>query len=106
MRSVVIGVWPTLCVLYFVASVGALSGPNVCTKEQKHNKTLWITYSRPYQIRTTTWCLNIPPRCSVYRTMYGISNKQIVKEEIDVVKRCCFGYEEKNGECVCKLTNL
>ncbi|GFQ97306.1 hypothetical protein TNCT_300601 [Trichonephila clavata] len=44
-----------------------LTGPNICSKEEKSNLTLWISYSRPYQIRTTTWCFHVPPRCSTYR---------------------------------------
>ncbi|GIY58031.1 putative multiple epidermal growth factor-like protein 10 [Caerostris darwini] len=86
----------------FIVSILAteLTGPNICSREEKTDHTVWVSYSRPQHIRTVTWCFNVPPRCSTYRTLYVTAYKQEVRQKVNVTKYCCDGYEEKDGICV------
>jgi len=84
-----------------------LSGPNVCKKREFYTVEVVTTELQTYQERTTSWCVNWPPKCSTYRLKHKTVNKTSNIEKERIVRSCCDGYKrdlQSNG-CVpeCKL---
>jgi hypothetical protein len=44
-----------------------LDGENVCIDQKVENKTVNITYLESVNVKEYTWCLQIPPRCAVWK---------------------------------------
>ncbi|CAG0920227.1 unnamed protein product [Notodromas monacha] len=55
-----------------------LKGANVCTKQETYVDTVKVSYHKPYQVRTHTWCLAVPPRCTKYKIAYKIGYRNEV----------------------------
>lgn len=48
-----------------------------------------VTEKQPYQERTNTWCLAVPPRCSKYQIKFRTVNKTQILMKERVVFECC-----------------
>lgn len=48
-----------------------------------------VTEKQPYQERTSTWCLAVPPRCSTYKIRFRTVNKTQIIHKERVVFECC-----------------
>lgn len=48
-----------------------------------------VTEKQPYQERTSTWCLAVPPRCSTYKIRFRTVNKTQILMKERVVFECC-----------------
>ena len=48
-----------------------------------------VTEKQPYQERTNTWCLAVPPRCSTYKIRFKTVNKTQILMKERVVFECC-----------------
>ncbi|KAL3222388.1 hypothetical protein MRX96_050010, partial [Rhipicephalus microplus] len=81
-------------IIVFPTSFTLDDGPNVCTKQESYLTTVRVSYNKPYQVRTYTWCLAFPPRCSKYRIAHTVAYKTEAKETTRSVKVCCKGYVE------------
>lgn len=44
------------------------SAGNICTREEPYEELLQVPEVQPVRVRTSTWCLEIPPRCPSYKT--------------------------------------
>lgn len=67
-----------------------LSGSNVCSKTLHYIIKVTIYKKENYVERVQEWCLNIPPRCSVYK----LKNRRVVDKtgytiRCRKVKECC-----------------
>lgn len=41
---------------------------NICTREEPYVEVAEVPEVQPVRVRTSSWCLDIPPRCSSYKT--------------------------------------
>lgn len=41
---------------------------NICTREEPYVEVVQVPEVQPVRVRTSSWCLEIPPRCSSYKT--------------------------------------
>lgn len=48
-----------------------------------------VTEQQPYQERSQTWCLAVPPRCSTYKIKFKTVNKTQILMKERVVFECC-----------------
>lgn len=48
-----------------------------------------VTEKQPYQERTSTWCLAVPPRCSTYKIRFRTVNKTQIIHKERVIFECC-----------------
>ncbi|PNF32168.1 hypothetical protein B7P43_G00723 [Cryptotermes secundus] len=75
-----------------VLSVAELTGENVCHKRETYTVTLRVTVKEPVHVKTYTWCLKVPPRC----TKYKVEMRDRIKIQTEVRERvvdvCCAGY--------------
>ncbi|CAH2105242.1 unnamed protein product [Euphydryas editha] len=90
----------TILVAVVVTEVVALSGPNVCTVQQKYNITKRVKYRAPMSIRTYEWCFSMPPRCSKWSTEMRDLTRLETEVRIAEVAVCCPGYKMKDVSCV------
>ncbi|XP_045446874.1 mucin-5AC-like [Melitaea cinxia] len=90
----------TMLVIVIVTEVVALSGPNVCTVQQKYNITKRVKYRAPMSIRTYEWCFSMPPRCSKWSTEMRDLTRLETEVRIAEVAVCCPGYKMKDVSCV------
>ncbi|KAG1679193.1 Protein draper [Nymphon striatum] len=74
---------------------------NVCTKQEEYLTTKVVSYMKPYQERTFTWCWAFPPRCSKYRLRYSKEKKTEIVKNYRTKLICCDGYvENSNDACI------
>uniref|UniRef100_A0A1Y9J0J9 EMI domain-containing protein n=1 Tax=Anopheles quadriannulatus TaxID=34691 RepID=A0A1Y9J0J9_ANOQN len=94
-----------LLVLLITSRVCSLQGDNVCYRYESYTETETIPRNQTVQVLTRQWCLEIPPRCTSYRTEI---KEVFVKQNITKTRRvefCCEGYQERRtgngtiGEC-------
>ncbi|MPC10674.1 Multiple epidermal growth factor-like domains protein 11 [Portunus trituberculatus] len=60
-----------------------------------------VSYSKAYQVRTYTFCLSIPPKCSKYKIAYKTSFKRQSQTKTRTVNVCCSGYTRVPAEDRC-----
>ena len=48
-------------------SAVVLDGPNVCIDQREENRTVNVTYLASERVKEWKWCVNIPPKCPVWR---------------------------------------
>ncbi|EDW03233.1 GH17254 [Drosophila grimshawi] len=41
---------------------------NICTREEPYVEVVQVPEVQPVRVRTSSWCLEIPPRCSSFQT--------------------------------------
>ena len=51
-----------------IANASIISENHICTREENYVEELRTPSMEPVRIRSSTWCLEFPPRCSSYRT--------------------------------------
>ncbi|XP_053663400.1 laminin subunit beta-1-like [Anopheles marshallii] len=99
------GVLSVLLVLLITSQVCSLQGDNVCYRYESYAETETIPRNQTVQVLTRQWCLEIPPRCTSYRTEI---KEVFVKQNVTKTRRvefCCEGYQERrtgngtSGEC-------
>ncbi|XP_058056753.1 uncharacterized protein LOC131208121 [Anopheles bellator] len=72
----------------------SLEGDNVCYRYESYTETETIPRNQTVQVLTRQWCLEIPPRCTSYRTEI---KEVFVKQNVTKTRRvefCCEGYQE------------
>lgn len=55
-----------------------LEDNHICTKEEEYVEEIRTPSMQPVKIRTSTWCLEFPPRCSNYKT----EMREVVKVQV------------------------
>uniref|UniRef100_A0A182M698 EMI domain-containing protein n=1 Tax=Anopheles culicifacies TaxID=139723 RepID=A0A182M698_9DIPT len=99
------GAVSVLLVLLISSQVCSLQGDNVCYRYESYTETETIPRNQTVQVLTRQWCLEIPPRCTSYRTEI---KEVFVKQNVTKTRRvefCCEGYQERRtgngttGEC-------
>ncbi|EDO63420.1 AGAP009760-PA, partial [Anopheles gambiae str. PEST] len=78
-----------LLVLLITSRVSSLQGDNVCYRYESYTETETIPRNQTVQVLTRQWCLEIPPRCTSYRTEI---KEVFVKQNITKTRRvefCC-----------------
>ena len=53
---------------------------HICTKEEEYVEEVHTPTMQPVKIRTATWCLEFPPRCSNYKT----EMREVLKVQVGV----------------------
>ncbi|ALC39615.1 nimA, partial [Drosophila busckii] len=66
---------------------------NICTREEPYVEHLEIPEIQPVRVRTTSWCLEIPPRCASYKTEMREVMRVQKLNKTRLVRFCCQGYE-------------
>ncbi|EDW11899.2 uncharacterized protein Dmoj_GI12658, isoform A [Drosophila mojavensis] len=66
---------------------------NICTREEPYEELLQVPEVQPVRVRTSTWCLEIPPRCPSYKTEMREVMKVQRLNKTRTVRFCCQGYE-------------
>lgn len=51
---------------------------HICTREEEYVEEMRTPSMQPVKIRTATWCLEFPPRCSNYKT----EMREVVKVQV------------------------
>lgn len=51
-----------------------------------------VSEKQAYQERESTWCWNVPPKCSKYKIKFKTVNKTQSLPKTRVVKSCCGNY--------------
>ncbi|XP_045583404.1 protein draper isoform X1 [Procambarus clarkii] len=74
------------------STVAALSGPNVCTKQETFTSYVNVSYTKAYRVRTYTYCFSLPPKCSKYKIAYKTSFKTQSQTKTRTVDVCCSGF--------------
>ncbi|EDW27365.1 GL20463 [Drosophila persimilis] len=47
----------------------SIQGPgNICIREEPYVEHIQVPEMQPVRVRTSSWCMEIPPRCSTYKT--------------------------------------
>ena len=54
------------------------SDNHICSREEDYIEQLHIPSIQPVRIRSSTWCMEFPPRCSSYKT----EMRQIMKTQV------------------------
>lgn len=81
-----------LLAAHVVLGVAELSGENVCLRRETYNVTLRVVVKEPVQVKTYTWCLKIPPRCTKYKVEMRDRLKTQTEMRHRVVDTCCDGH--------------
>ncbi|XP_073823616.1 nimrod A isoform X2 [Musca autumnalis] len=82
----------------------SLEDKHICTREEEYVEQIRSPSMQPVKIRTATWCLEFPPRCSNYQT----EMREIVKVQnitkTRTIRFCCAGYDGNLSinDTVCK----
>jgi len=63
---------------------------NICTREEPYVEVVQVPEVQPVRVRTSTWCLDIPPRCSSYKTeMREVMRVQVSVASVKLVQAMC-----------------
>uniref|UniRef100_A0A182JHI1 Uncharacterized protein n=1 Tax=Anopheles atroparvus TaxID=41427 RepID=A0A182JHI1_ANOAO len=89
--------WTVILVLHLLITSQpyALEGDNVCYRYESYTETETVPRNQTVQVLTRQWCLEIPPRCTSYRTEI---KEVFVKQNVTKTRRvefCCEGYQEQ-----------
>lgn len=50
-------------------TLASIQGPgNICIREEPYVEQIQIPEMQPVRVRTSSWCMEIPPRCATYKT--------------------------------------
>lgn len=61
-----------------ILSNNSLEDNHICTREEEYVEEMRTPSMQPVKIRTATWCLEFPPRCSNYKT----EMREVVKVQV------------------------
>ncbi|XP_035781699.1 abnormal pharyngeal pumping eat-20-like [Anopheles albimanus] len=92
-----VAIFFTLQCLITPSIVLSLEGDNVCYRYESYTETETIPRNQTVQVLTRQWCLEIPPRCTSYRTEI---KEVFVKQNVTKTRRvefCCEGYQEQRS---------
>ncbi|XP_075150064.1 nimrod A isoform X2 [Haematobia irritans] len=87
-----------------VSTTTASEDKHICTREEEYVEQVRTPSMQPVKIRTSTWCMEFPPRCSNYQT----EMREIVKVQnvtkTRTIRFCCAGYDGNLSinDTVCK----
>ncbi|XP_039950579.1 uncharacterized protein LOC120768100 isoform X3 [Bactrocera tryoni] len=77
---------------------------HICVREETYVEQLKVPTMQPVRIRSSQWCMEIPPRCSNYKTEMRevVQIKNVTKTR--TIRFCCAGYEGNISinDTVCK----
>ncbi|XP_037911528.1 uncharacterized protein LOC119651809 isoform X2 [Hermetia illucens] len=86
------------------AAVAVNSTDHVCFREETVTELIRVPVQQEVKVRSSSWCLEIPPRCSNYKTeMREVIKLQNVTKTKSI-EYCCEGYAEitSGNETICK----
>lgn len=64
---------------------------NICTREEPYVELLQVPEVQPVRVRTSSWCLDIPPRCASFKTeMREVMRTQVSVYQV-VLPACLLG---------------
>lgn len=50
-------------------ALASIQGPgNICIREEPYVEHVQVPEMQPVRVRTSSWCMEIPPRCATYKT--------------------------------------
>lgn len=81
-----------LLAAHIALSVAVLTGDNVCHKRGTYNVTIRVVVKEPMQVKTYTWCLKVPPRCTKFKVEMRDRFKIQTEMRERVLDICCAGY--------------
>ncbi|KAH8378416.1 hypothetical protein KR093_011253, partial [Drosophila rubida] len=79
---------PTAMALPSIQAAG-----NICTREEPYEEVIQVPELQPVRVRTSSWCLDIPPRCSSFKTEMREVMRVQKLNKTRTVRFCCQGYE-------------
>ncbi|XP_062120992.1 uncharacterized protein LOC133835120 isoform X1 [Drosophila sulfurigaster albostrigata] len=79
---------PTAMALPSIQAAG-----NICTREEPYEEVIQVPEVQPVRVRTSSWCLDIPPRCSSFKTEMREVMRMQKLNKTRTVRFCCQGYE-------------
>lgn len=53
---------------------------NICTREEPYVELLQVPEVQPVRVRTSSWCLDIPPRCASFKT----EMREVMRTQVSV----------------------
>ncbi|XP_002133218.2 uncharacterized protein NimA isoform X1 [Drosophila pseudoobscura] len=83
----------------------SVQGPgNICIREEPYVEHIQVPEMQPVRVRTSSWCMEIPPRCSTYKTEMREVMKVQKLNKTRTVRFCCQGYEGNlsDSQATCK----
>ncbi|XP_068150842.1 LOW QUALITY PROTEIN: uncharacterized protein NimA [Drosophila tropicalis] len=81
------------------------TGPgNICIREEPYVEVVQVPEMQPVRVRSSSWCLEIPPRCATYKTEMREVMKVQRLNKTRTVRFCCQGYEGNlsDSQATCK----
>ncbi|XP_030377147.1 uncharacterized protein LOC115626037 [Scaptodrosophila lebanonensis] len=85
-------------------AAGLAMEANICTREEHYVEHVPVPEMQPVRVRTSSWCLEIPPRCATYKTEMREVMKVQKLNKTRTVRFCCEGYEGNlsDSKAICK----
>ncbi|KAH8287892.1 hypothetical protein KR018_006537 [Drosophila ironensis] len=86
-------------------TLASIQGPgNICIREEPYVEHIEIPEIQPVRVRTSSWCMEIPPRCATYKTEMREVMRVQKLNKTRTVRFCCQGYEGNlsDSQATCK----
>ncbi|EDV31977.1 uncharacterized protein Dana_GF14272 [Drosophila ananassae] len=86
-------------------TLASIQGPgNICIREEPYVEQIQIPEMQPVRVRTSSWCMEIPPRCATYKTEMREVMRVQKLNKTRTVRFCCQGYEGNlsDSQATCK----
>ncbi|XP_017132154.1 uncharacterized protein LOC108149230 isoform X1 [Drosophila elegans] len=83
----------------------SIQGPgNICIREEPYVEHVQVPEMQPVRVRTSSWCMEIPPRCATYKTEMREVMRVQKLNKTRKVRFCCQGYEGNlsDSQATCK----
>lgn len=90
----------TVVHVMIIPSLGDLEGPNVCDKVEEITLTITKQVTIPYKVKTTSWCITPPFKCSKEGTAYKMESQDVPVLVNRTVKICCEGFGQRDNLCL------
>ncbi|XP_047736157.1 protein draper isoform X3 [Hyalella azteca] len=91
-----------IALIIIPVATNALTGPNVCSKQETYTSLVNVSVVKAYRVRTYVFCLSIPPKCSKYKMNYKTAYQTQSQTKTRTVDVCCSGYTRVPAEDRCK----
>ncbi|KAH8238999.1 hypothetical protein KR038_011824, partial [Drosophila bunnanda] len=86
-------------------ALASIQGPgNICIREEPYVELIQVPEMQPVRVRTSSWCMEIPPRCATYKTEMREVMRVQKMNKTRTVRFCCQGYEGNlsDSQATCK----
>ncbi|KAH8410150.1 hypothetical protein KR009_007025 [Drosophila setifemur] len=83
----------------------SIQGPgNICIREEQYVEQIQVPEMQPVRVRSSSWCMEIPPRCATYKTEMREVMRVQKLNKTRTVRFCCQGYEGNlsDSQATCK----